>query len=408
MEHYIASLDYKVYFFAVLFLLFVFGLSSKINVIFRSFLFSYSVFFSFILYLVFIIIDFRFDYMAGLVFELSVLIFFLVLLSRYFKYVNNVMLDYEFFLRILIFVKILMLIFLVNQSGFGMFHTDGQVRISFLGNNKYNKYIVYLWSTLSVLEAVAIASTYSTRRYITFGVFCIVLLNVIYSVLIGSKGGAVIWLVCVIALLPNSYSFYFKSAHKVLPIFLTVIGVVIYYGAMNEGLELGDFLNLAFNRFFLNNDSRALSLDYSSAYDGFDLFLVHSFRGVANFIGLPIIDPPLGNLLFEYQFGVVDGRGGNASYSALMNYYLEPHLRFLVALFSVLILIFLTVVIYFIERFFSSAKIKVLVVVMGANLIMVISQDFLAFPLVLVSSVLLLFVFILFRNTRLLGVCYER
>lgn len=332
---------------------------------------------------------------SGLIFETLILFSCIYLVYRYF---NNSCLFTSLgsenrCLKWILFTKFFLLFYLVLEPGFGIFASGEQIRITFLSNNVINKYLIYLWSTLMTVEAVLISRIYSFDRKLNLCSILVIFLEFSYTLLIGSKGSAFLWLLSIVGLFAfslNSRSF----LRKILP-FLAFLLVFVFWpfvGFMSNIVNMTkeNFIHIVAYRFFLNNDARALTLDYQSNTTGFFEFFTYAFRGLAGKLGYAPIDPPLGNFLFEQYFGIFDGSGSNASLIAISNYYLESPSDLMISLLLSCMVLVMVLLVILIEKMQHSSLKKGIVLLLGVNLVITFSQDILTFPLVLISAIIIL------------------
>jgi len=408
MEYYEVSLTSKAAILAVVFMA-ILPYTQKKNLGVRLLLFNYGPIFAFSYYFILLFyLPFSDDYylvtsvLAGFIFEGAVLFVVFWLLNRYFR-LSRIPIDYSGALKLLIIVKVFIFFALVSQENFGILAGPEMARTSFLQNNKINKYLVYFWHSLMPVAAIFVAHTYAYYRKVSNVILALVALEFLYSYLSGSKGSVLLWIFAIFALIPNSLLSTLKRKRVIIamPILVMVSVVYVIFAAKNEGLDIDDFLNLASSRFFLNNDARALSLDFDSNILSVKSFFESSFRGASGLIGFQPVDRPLGNVLFNRAFGITDGRGSNASLVALINYYLPPGLRLV---FSVLFSFFTILIVssfFILERFsYQHRDLRLIFLVLPINVIVAYSQDFLAFPLILISSSMIAFFLLFVRKCK--------
>lgn len=257
-------------------------------------------------------------------------------------------------------------------------------RIDFMNTNKLAKYITYLSFIIATVQA-GLISRKITLRSIDSLVFLCVAGQLIFSIMLGSKGFVFLWLASVISLVD------FKKAkltlmHIIYFIFFSVLSLFTVAKAISNYLSItmSDFFNLAFNRFFLFNDARGLSLDLRSNNSYLEDFLRESFRVVSNFLGYLPEDPPLGNLLFQQYFMIFNGDGSNASLAALITYYSNNYVAiYYVGAFTIII----STVYFFVAKlgkYFINNNLHYAAMLLSLLLVTNLSQDFLTFQLLLI------------------------
>jgi hypothetical protein len=160
------------------------------------------------------------------------------------------------------------------------------------------------------------------------------------------------------------------------------------------GISKLEFAELAASRFFLNNDARALALETGGGPDRMYELPAASFRGVSNKLGLSSVDPPLGQLLYEQEFELADGSGANSSVIALIHYYSPRSYSVLPAVLAGILATVIFAGVVLLRRVFKCRQRKLALTLSGMLLVQTLSQDFLAFqvllPLFVAFSILLL------------------
>ena len=189
-----------------------------------------------------------------------------------------------------------------------------------------------------------------------------------------------------------------------IPIIVSVIflGLTISY--------VGDFLSLSpeqmistmFLRIFLSNDGRALAIDFASIlnHGGSSLFQ-EAFRGLASTLGSPSVNMPLGQLLYQEAFNTVGLTGANTSSTELLIAYGGEMEK---ALFVIVLLMMLSVLV-FVARAPGNYLFPRLV--LGFSLVILLSQDILAFQScinILVALIIILFLFLAFSHVVKLSI----
>lgn len=297
----------------------------------------------------------------------------------------------ERWLTVAFFLKVAFAIPLLSQSGYGLFSAGS--RIEYLSGSSLNVYITYA-SYLVDAVAIPFSAIILNRRKRWSGlVIAYLFLNAALSLLAGSKGGGILELLALCSLLRLERAGDYLRLFRFPAIALaTFFGFTIYYVGAFLALEPIKIVSLMFSRIFLNNDARALAIDYAGHLNqgGTSLF-AESFRFWSSFIGLPPANPPLGRLLYMEAFSTHGFVGANTSSTALLIAYGGDIERLLFSL----VLILAATGIFMIAG--TSRRYKIIEIPTGLYLILQISQDFLAFQvavnlILMVSFALLLYV----------------
>ena len=106
-------------------------------------------------------------------------------------------------------------------------------------------------------------------------------------------------------------------------------------------------------------------------------------RGVCNKLGLGSTDPPLGSLLYEQEFGIANGTGGNSSTIALIHYYSPNSYSILPVVLAGMLATAIFVGVIQFQRVFRCRQRKLALTLSGMLLVQTLSQDFLAFQVLL-------------------------
>lgn len=322
-----------------------------------------------------------FDLAAGFLFEFSVLLAFTKLFHDALKADRGV--DeraVELWLRWSFALQLLIALPLLTSEGFGIF-SEGS-RIAYLDAGHAAKYLTYAGGLLSSVQAGLIAKRLSGRRSpgptgyaVIFGTFAV-------STLSGSKGSFFLWLASTLALV-NYLHLRLRWLPIVTWLIMLSITLVITAKIISEmlGITEIEFTQLAVSRFFLNNDARALAFDLRSSSGGLSDLLAASFRSLSTLLGHESIDPPLGLLLFEKEFGVSTGNGANASLIALITYYSMRGYAMFPTIIACLGLAVLYGGVVGFRRIVVGPLRKMAVTLIGLTLVQQLSQDFFAFQL---------------------------
>jgi hypothetical protein len=322
-----------------------------------------------------------FDLAAGFLFEFLVLLAYSKLFCDALKSVRGV--DnraVELWLRSSLALQLLVSLPLVMSEGFGIF-SEGS-RIAYLESSGAAKYLTYAGVLLAPVQAGLLAQRLSGGHSPGATGYAVIASTFALSTLSGSKGGIFLWLASTLALTD-----YRRLRIRWMPILAGLIAVavalVVTANIISETLGISEieFAELAISRFFLNNDARALAFDFGGASRQPSELVSASFRSLSTLFGHGSIDPPLGLLLYERYFGVSTGNGPNASLIALIAYYSMRGYAMFPALIACLGLAAAYGGVVAFRHIVHGPLRKMAVTVIGLTLVQQLSQDFLAFPL---------------------------
>ena len=382
------------------------SLSLNKGILFRAFLYNNTLFLSSLFYLLYItLVEFSFLILFAFyieIFFLLLYIYFFKIILRYISTCNVKERRIKLLILIILILNVIQLYF--NQENYGIFSKES--RIDYLNNNFFNKYITYTLFLLNNYVLILFASY--LRKYNKLGTifYVYVLIDIIFSLLSGSKGAAVLNLLSFFSLID------FKQTKRILILtFLTIITFILTILFISTYLSTDAirFIDLAFNRIFLVNDTRALSIDYYNANaDNNTNILVESFRSISDkILNINPDYPPIGQYLYQYFFDVNIFVGGNASATALLISY-DSIIGKLI--FSI-ILIILALSIFLLKIFIKN---KILLYSISISLITLLSQDFLAFQItfvIIIIYILLKYPFSLVKKIHFTNYryrcCYE-
>jgi hypothetical protein len=322
-----------------------------------------------------------FDMAAGLIFEFSALLFYTKLLCDTVKSRRGInALELEKWLRWSLALLLLVALPIVTSEGFGIF-SEGS-RISYLEGSGAAKYFTYAAVLISSIQAGLVALRLSTGRSLGLTGYATIVVTFGISTLSGSKGSFFLWLASILALID-----YRNLRVRWKPILggLIVVGATLVvtgnFVADTLGISATEFVELALSRFFLNNDARALAFDFGGKSGQLSVLASESFRSISAAFGHGPNDPPLGILLYEQHFGVSSGNGANASLMALITYYSQQGFALIPALIACLGLAALYGGVVALRRAVHGPLRKMAVSLMGLILVQQLSQDFLAFQI---------------------------
>lgn len=373
---------------------------AKSTFVARSLLYSFGAWLPSVFYLFYIIAKQQFvpAIMLALLVEVWILFIFLILFAKMLRATahcqHNRVMQLKTWLKVIIIFYLLAYIPLLFNQGYGLFSSGS--RIQYLEDSRLSRYATYFCLILSVI-AVPVAAAIINHvkkwdRLIIFFLF----ISFLTSLLAGSKGGFLLTIISLMSLIQLSG---IRDYMKILwvPIIAIVVGVfstVIFVGNFLS-LDTMQMINLMFSRFFLNNDARALSIDFSDELGsgGANLFQ-ESFRGLYSRIGYPPINLPLGQLLSQIAFSTSDFSGGNTSSTALLIAFGNGFEKVVFALCLFLFVFIILVVSH------KTTKYYIPKLALALLLINFLSQDFLAFPLVINILVGFMFIYFLISSIR--------
>ena len=327
-----------------------------------------------------------FDLLAGFLFEFSVLIasakLFCDALKRVASGHDGAA---EHWLRWSLVLQLIAAAPLVAIQGAGIF-SDGS-RISYFSDSSVARYLTYAGVLTAYVQAGLLAQRLSAGRSPGRTGYAIVVAALVTSILSGSKGGVFLWLVATLALVD-----YRHIRIRWVPVTVALMAATAAFWvtasviSKSLGISESEFVDLVVARFYLNNDARALAIDLGGQAAPFSDFAAASFRALANLLGHPSNDPPLGLLLNGRQTGFDTGNGPNSSLIALITYYSIRGYALVPALVSSVGVAGVYAAVTGFRRFVRSKKSKMAVSLIGIVLVQLLSQDFLAFPLGIASA----------------------
>lgn len=333
------------------------------------------------------------DIIAGFIFELTILILFILML----KHLRRSMAHIRLYDSIRILKWMLLMQFLVSlpnlaTAGFGIF-SDGS-RLEYLSANPFAKYLTYSVILITSIQAALLASLVSQRGYFGILGWSVITTNLALSIVSGSKGSVFLWILMIAALID------YKKAHIPIYKLIAFSGIIVFAALLSSvlvagflGISLDVFLDLAFNRFLLVNDARALALDLRSSHSTQLSLLSESFRSLSRIIGAPPYNPPIGVLLYDEGLSIGNGAGANASLMALATYYFTIGYALIPALIGILGAVLMFLFLRIMLAYFRNSVHKVVLISIFLSTISTYSQDFLGFQLLI--PVVMLFAFLI-------------
>lgn len=374
----------------------------KSSFIFRSMLISSGTWLAPIFYLLYVAITKRIspEVCAAFLVEMLFLAAYLMLLSKLLSCIGAMtrseLEPYIRWFKVGIYVQLPITVFLLAQEGFGIFSEGSRLEyIEYSRLNAYLTYAVILIGEVSMPIAAAIVS--KSGRWDGWVLVYIVLAMTI-SVLSGSKGGAlmqVVGLLCFIKLRKPAQ--YFKLLRVPVVLGIAFLGLTIVYVGQFLLLDPGTMISLMFSRVFLANDARALAIDFAGLFNNGSYALFReAFRSLASILGNSPVNLPLGQLLYAEAFDTIGLIGANASSTALLIAYGGAVEKFL---FMIVLLMMLAVLV-------AAARTPGLLLfprlAVGLALVILLSQDFLAFQVcanITAAAIVVLFLLRIIRST---------
>ena len=367
----------------------------KSTLIAKSILIASGIWLPSIFYLLYIFIQpsIRFEIFASLLIEICILLLWLILYRDLIKSISRVsvtkIIQYKRFLKLCIYTIITIMVYFLFQPGFGLFSDSS--RIDYISDSRLNLYLTYLISILNLLSVPYAAVIISYKQKWDSLVVIYILTYVMYSLIAGSKGGAVfmvLGIVCLIRL--PSMSAYFKLLRFPVVMIITILFISILSLSEFSQLTYEEVLMEMGGRVFLVNDARALSIDLSNTLNKNNSSLFQeSFRSLTSFLGNPPLNPPLGQLLYSEAFGTTKFLGGNSSVTALIIFYGDGIEK---ALF-ISLLFFIAFAIFWAS--YRSGGHRLSRLALGLGMLILLTQDFLAFQVVFNLLIALTFIFFL-------------
>jgi oligosaccharide repeat unit polymerase len=279
------------------------------------------------------------------------------------------------------------------SGGFGIFSAG--TRIDYLYESSAAKYLTYFGVLLAGVLAGLLARRITLNRRPEAFDYIIILAVSAMSILAGSKGGFVLWIGSIVALIDyrqariRSRTIVLAAAGLAGLVFVLAVVVAEFLR-----LSMAEFFDLAFNRFFLSNDARALAFDMRrlEVPPGTSLG-AEAFRSFSSLFGNPPRNLPLGVELYESYFGPSGGAGANGSLGGLIILYTAPGDAALPFVLASLVAVALFLMLLFAVRLMHTATLRFIVLAFGSTNIVLFSQDFLAFQVVAPLTMLCVLMF---------------
>ncbi|WP_391528175.1 hypothetical protein [Photorhabdus akhurstii] len=296
--------------------------------------------------------------------------------------------SYKKYILFVVLVNIVVALPLISNSSYGV--TSLGSKLEYLNDNRIFKHLTYINVILFNYLSVLIAKEINSQRKITLPIFISFILVFMFSLFSGSKGMFFLFLMQVLAVI-NYDRYKISFRRKILwgIIVLILLAFSIVFISSYLSISYKQFIELAFNRFFLTNDARALAFDYRyiNFHQNDVSFIRESFRSLSSIFGYQPVNPPLGNYLFSLSRGILSDDGANASLGALAVFYSpENYVAFniILVLFIPVLLVIFVMIMLSVDKYAP----RRLFLLSGVILCLTqISQDFLAAQLVILSYV---------------------
>ena len=323
------------------------------------------------------------DLASGLLFEAAILlVFFRLLKALTTSMARSREAEAMAFLRVTSVMQLLLAIPVIGSEGFGIF--SGGSRLDYLYEGASAKYFTYASILVSLVQAAFLAHRISARGNPGWLGGAIMLTSFGLSIVSGSKGGSFLWIVSALALVDYRRA-RIRTRVVVATIAAGCVALLVTANVIAGFLDItiDEFFELSVSRFFLTNDARALAFDLRNSLTSNVGVLPESFRSLATLFGSPPANPPLGVELFGALFGELSGNGANGSLMALIEYYVPAGYALAPVLVAVVGVALLYIGFRAIRRALIRPSSRVVVSVLALFSISQLSQDFLAFQVVM-------------------------
>ena len=329
----------------------------------------------------------------GFIFESLVLVLSLSLTNRMLIEYDSCSFQYNRGSTTLLIVSKLFILFVLVRSGSWGVFAEG-IRTGFTTSSWYLKYLVYgswfldLGSILVLARLLRNSGKFGLKGYV-------LIITIITSGILSGSKGSFVFLLLLLFLLVG------KSALKIRTLRFMIVGasfgLPLFFDFLSQRLKLSSsqLTELLIKRFYLNNDTRALALDFHGKVSGTSFFS-ESFRSLASLIGMPPKLPPIGVFLYQKELSIAGGEGGNASFMALLTIFAPTHLS-MFFWYAVVILLMSAIFLFFISNRIVRDGMLPFFRIIGVLMLGFVSQDFLAYQLFIRVAVLLI-VFYLFSR----------
>jgi hypothetical protein len=332
----------------------------------------------------------RMDLSGGFIFEFVVLCIYCRLLADAFRDLHRVELGYlSRLMRTTSILQSAFMLRLLLADGFGIF-SEGS-RIDYLSTSFGATYMTYASILVAAVQAGLVARRVTLTGKIGLDGTLVMALNLLLSVLAGSKGAILLWLLSVMALIKYQEARVSKTTVAVVLLVAAIsVGLTAYLVSNFLSIEVGEFFELAFGRVLLTNDARALAIDLRSTHSNYSLLVNESLRSLSSLFGNPPANEPLGMRLYADSFGSTGITGANTSLVALILFYAPSGSSLVFALGASIVALAMYAAVRAARLTLSNPGGRYVLQSMGMVSISVFSQDFLAFQIVVPLAVLTL------------------
>lgn len=371
--------------------------------LFPLFFYNYGPSFAIGYYLVLIIKtdSLSFDHFAVLFLEtINLIIIAVIFYKMKIALEKSIKHDWDASIQRITCIQVVFFLPLLLNSDFGLFSAGS--RIDYLSSSFLAKYLTYGGVLLAAVLAVAIAGSISEKSTITVWSITAISVNIVLSLLAGSKGGVFLWVVSIFALTNWRGLKLLKLKFVALGIFLvTSIVYTIYELSKALNLDFLLILKLISSRFFLNNDARALAFDLREETIGSAIFINEAFRSFARIFGEYLHEVPLGVRLYQEGLLITNGNGANTGLTPLIIAYFDVGYAILPVLIFTVFLLFMYCSIEGLFCNNGSVVKKLYYRAFMLQLFVVLLQDFLAL-LALLPMFLLFATFLKIKRSRII------
>jgi hypothetical protein len=330
------------------------------------------------------------DLAGGFIFEFVVLCLYCRLFADAFRDLHRI--DLRQVSRLIRATLVLQSVFalrLLLVDGFGIF-SEGS-RIDYLSTSFGATYLTYASVLVAAIQAGLVARRVTFTGKLGLDGTLVIGVNLLLSVVAGSKGAILLWLLSAIALVRYREAKVSKATIAVVLIVATgSVGLTAHLVSDFLGIEIGEFFKLAFGRVLLTNDARALAIDLRSTHSDYGLLFNESLRSLSSLFGSRPANEPLGMRLYADSFGSTGITGANASLMALILFYAPADSSLLLALAASVLALAIHATVQMAKSTLHRPGGRYVLQSIGLVGIGLLSQDFLAFQIVVPLAVLAL------------------
>jgi hypothetical protein len=374
----------------------------EVSSIARSVLFSFGFWLAPQFYLTYVVLahQLSMEILLALLVELTIFVCFQMLFSRLLAIVSDSnSIDIDLMIRWLkagIIIVIILTSPLLFAGNFGIF-SDAS-RNDYLTDSRWSLYSVYA-SVLTQAAMIPVVASVLNRekRWNKIVIFYLATIST-FLLLGGSKGGGILSFIAISSLVRlSSVKEYLKFFRVPFLAVAALLILSVFLLGRFLALDPSQMISLMLARIFLNNDARALAIDFSGSLNWHSVSLFReSFRSYATLIGDAPAYPPLGQYLYMRAFRSNGFVGANTSSTALMILFGNEAEKVIFSL-GICVIAF---GIYLFAR--MRGRYSIVRLGVGISLLSLLSQDFLAFQLVVNIMILIAILLIVVRFGRYL------